>query len=761
MRLLRSSLRSALLPIVIGAQAIVLISCDAAQPVLVQRPTFSPSSEPSADVYDNGTRSIRLSVPDSSLAPGQSVQATAIPYNGQGAPTGTVVTWRASSSLVTVSSSGLITAGQSAGSVTVSATSGTYTKNMAITVGSSGPLAAQLTLSVNPTSVKIGQTAQVSGLVGYSTPPTTPAQISFTSQQPNIASVSSSGLLKGLAVGTVTILAQVDTIKRTISVAVLDSASGSTPVSQPPTSTTPVPGGATGGSYGNATAAELPRLSVSTSYPSMARQVRVPAGASLQSAINAAQPGDELLLAPGATYTGNFFLPNKGSSSSWIVIRTDASDAQIGNPGTRMTPTRARSANLARILTNTISSAIVTNLGASHYRITGVELGATSAVTNINAIVRFGEGSGYQNTVASIANNLILDRVWVHGSSTMHMNRCLLLNSATSAVVDSWLADCHSNNGESQAIVGWNGPGPYLIQNNHLEAGHEVVVFGGSTATITNQSPSDITLRGNHITRPTSWKGVWQVKNLLETKHVKRLLIEGNVFENNWVDAQAGFAILFKSENQNNDNPWTTSSDITVRYNKIRNTGNGFNLAANPSGMPAIPAQRIVITDNVLENIGQGIFTGSGHSLQLLGDLRDVVMRHNTITSAGAGGGFAVMLGSLPQVQRFVLHSNIMTRGGFGIKGGGTTEGTASLNYFAPGYTVSNNVIVGSGVQGPYPANTWFTSSFGNVGFANFSGGDFHLSGSSPYLGKGYDGREVGADIDQVNAQTSGAVVAP
>ena len=761
MRHLRSTLRSALTPILIGAQAIVLISCEPAKPLLVQRPTFSPSGEISADVYDNGTRSIKLSVPDSSLVKGQSVQATAIPYNGQHSPTGTAVRWSvAPTGIVTVSSTGLITAGQTTGSVTVSASSGTFTQRMAMTVsGSSGVLAAQLSLTANPTSIKIGQTSQVSALVMYPAgTKSSGSTVVFTSQQPNIATVSSTGLVKGLAVGTVTILAQADTAKRTISIAVLDSAGGTTPVTSP---TTPVPGGATGGSYGGATAAELPRLSVNTSYPSMSRQIHVPAGANLQSAINAAVPGDELLLAPGASYVGNFYLPKKASSSSWIVIRTDASDATIGSPGTRMTPSRAASANLAKIVTPTISSALITNLGASHYRITGVEIAATSAVRSMNAMVRFGEGSGYQNTVASIANNIILDRAYVHGSATMHLGRCLMLNSATSAVVDSWLGDCHSNQGDSQAIIGWNGPGPFLIQNNHLEAGHEVVAFGGGSSTIVNQSPSDITLRGNHITRPLSWKGVWQVKNLLETKHAVRVLIEGNVFENNWVDAQAGFAILFKSENQNNDNPWTTSSDITVRYNRIRNTGNAFNLAANPSGMPAIPAQRIVITDNVLENIGVGSFTGSGHSLQLLGDLRDVVMRHNTVTSAGAGGGFAVMLGSLPQVQRLVVHSNILMRGGFGIKGGGTTEGTVSLNHFAPGYLVTNNAIVGSNAQGAYPANTWWTTSLSGIGFANLSGGDYHLSGSSPYVGKGYDGREIGADIDQVNAQTAHAVVAP
>src|SRR3954465_13889753 len=145
MRHMRNSLRAVLIPILLGAQALVLVSCEPAQPLLVQRPTFSPDSSTAFDVFDNGTRSIKLSSPDSSLTIGQSVQATAIPYSGTGSPTGTVVTWAVSpANIVSVSSAGLI-AGLSAGTATVSATSGTYTKTMQISVasGSSGSIAVQ------------------------------------------------------------------------------------------------------------------------------------------------------------------------------------------------------------------------------------------------------------------------------------------------------------------------------------------------------------------------------------------------------------------------------------------------------------------------------------------------------------------------------------------------------------------------------------------------------------------------------------------
>ena len=509
----------------------------------------------------------------------------------------------------------------------------------------------------------------------------------------------------------------------------------------------------------DAIVAELPRETVDITYPTALREVHVAPGANLQAVLDDARPGDALLLPAGATYVGNFVLPDKGGSSEWIVIRTDANDALLGAPGTRMTPSAARAAGLASIVSPNASAAISTELGAGRYRLVGVEVSVREDVGDVNAIIRFGTAESAQRSTATIAHDLIIDRSWVHGAPTLEVRRCLLLNSASSAVVDSWFGECHSNVSDSQAIVGWNGPGPFLIQNNHLEAGHEVVVFGGGSATIENQSPSDITVRGNHITRPLAWKGVWQVKNLLETKHVRRLLVQGNVFENNWEDAQVGFAFVLKSENQNGDDPWTQSTDITIRYNRIRNTGNGFNLAANPSGMPAVPAARITITDNLLESINVGPYVGYGHTLQLLGDLSDIVVKHNTVTSADGLGAFTVMLGS-PSVRRLVVESNVLMRGNFGIKGGGTAEGVSSIERYAPGALVRENVIVGGGDPAAYPDGNYFSASLADVGFVNAAAGDYRMDPSS-FSPRGSDGSLVGADIDRVEQETRGAVIAP
>src|SRR5437867_6374244 len=65
---------------------------------------------------------------------------------------------------------------------------------------------------------------------------------------------------------------------------------------------------------------ELPRVYLNTTYTlPTGPTITVPAGGDFQGALNSAQPNSVIILTAGATYTGNFTLPNK-SAPGWIYI---------------------------------------------------------------------------------------------------------------------------------------------------------------------------------------------------------------------------------------------------------------------------------------------------------------------------------------------------------------------------------------------------------------------------------------------------------
>ncbi|HYP00547.1 MAG TPA: hypothetical protein VER76_10195, partial [Pyrinomonadaceae bacterium] len=68
--------------------------------------------------------------------------------------------------------------------------------------------------------------------------------------------------------------------------------------------------------------------------------INVPVHGDFQAALDAAQPGDEIVLAAGALYMGPFTLPYK-TGANWITIRTSTPDSLLPAPGTRITPAHA------------------------------------------------------------------------------------------------------------------------------------------------------------------------------------------------------------------------------------------------------------------------------------------------------------------------------------------------------------------------------------------------------------------------------------
>src|SRR5262249_61701902 len=169
-------------------------------------------------------------------------------------------------------------------------------------------------------------------------------------------------------------------------------------------------GGMMSASAQSGSAPETPRIYLNTDYtPPTGRTIAVAAGGDFQGALNQAQPGDVITLEAGATFTGNFTLPNKSESgqSEWIVIRSSTTDSNLPPPGTRISPSYSNV--LPKIASPNSEPAIRAVSGAHHFRFIGLEIGH-KAGSMIYAIVDF---DGGQTSLSQVPHDLIVARCYI------------------------------------------------------------------------------------------------------------------------------------------------------------------------------------------------------------------------------------------------------------------------------------------------------------------------------------------------------------
>jgi PKD repeat protein len=231
-----------------------------------------------------------------------------------------------------------------------------------------------------------------------------------------------------------------------------------------------------------------------------AATIYVAAGDNLQSALNAAQPGDTVVLQANAEFVGNFVLPVK-SGDAWITVRTSAVSG-LPADGYRIQPTDA--SLLPRLRSPNSEAALRTAPGAHHWVLRYLEFRANQG--GVGDLIQIGDGSSAQNTLAKVPHHIVLNHLYVHGDRYVGQKRCIALNAASVTISDSYIAECKGAGQDTQAIGGWNGPGPYTIENNYLEAAGENVMFGGADPSIQNLIADGITIRRNYFSRPMTWR---------------------------------------------------------------------------------------------------------------------------------------------------------------------------------------------------------------------------------------------------------------
>lgn len=484
------------------------------------------------------------------------------------------------------------------------------------------------------------------------------------------------------------------------------------------------------------------------------RLIDVAAGGNLQHALELARGGDVIQLQPGAVYRGPFVLPAKGNARE-IVIRTAASegtgDGQLPPPGNRVTP---RHRGALAVLEAAHDYVVTAEPGAGRYRLVGLEIRPARRTFAFNVVEL---GNGNERSIQELPHDIRIERSYVHGDPALGSRRGVALNGRAMAVVDSYLSDFKEDGADTQAICGWNGPGPFEIINNRLEGAGENIMFGGADPAIPDLVPSDIRIRRNHITKPLEWRRAargsdWAVKNLIELKNARRVLIEGNIIEHNWPDAQNGFAVLFTVRNQDGGAPWAVIEDVTFTNNIVRAVTSGINLLGRDDNHPSGMAQRIRIANNLFAGIGDPPFgegDGDGRFLQMLEESSDVIVEQNTILQTGH-----ITLLEGRGHRRFVFRNNIVRHNEFGIFGSGHAPGLDTIGRYLPGALIVGNLFIG-GDGSRYPRDNHFVRSIDDVGFVNPGSGDFSLQPASAARRRGAEGRDIGADLAIIVAATS------
>ena len=135
----------------------------------------------------------------------------------------------------------------------------------------------------------------------------------------------------------------------------------------------------------------------------------------------------------------------------------------------------------------------------------------------------------------------------------------------------------------------------------------------------------------------------WTVKNHLEFKSARRVLVDGNVMENSWVSGQTGYSVLLTVRTSQSGNI-AVVDDITISNNVLKNVVSGFQTNEQDGTCSATPGctnsgevKRIKIFNNLVlfhNPSGPGSTNGQIYfGVIFANNATDMVLQHNTFVS--------------------------------------------------------------------------------------------------------------------------------
>lgn len=414
---------------------------------------------------------------------------------------------------------------------------------------------------------------------------------------------------------------------------------------------------------------------------------------SFQHALDAADPGDTIVLDAGFRFERTFRV---GAKPNGPPIRVHGSrHDQLA--ARRITPADA---SLLPTITSGSGAPTFDGLGATRFTFDGLHVPMPR-----------GQDEAF---VFGDAESIVLDRILLLAEGDN--KRGVRGNGRGITLIRSHVANIWRVGQETQGFCAWDGAGPYAILNSYLDVAGINILFGGADSTSPDRVPSDIRIASNHLTKNRAeWYPVRRpigpgrvVKNLIELKAARNVHIHDNLLEHSWTDGQDGWAMLITPRNQYGKAPWSAVQHVTVERNYSRHTENFANIAGHDDeGGPSGQTADILLRKNVVET--------SGRFLQFSGEIDTLTVEANVVQQ---GYNIAtVYLGSflLPDgmtrlatfaARRLNFNRNVLRHNEYGIFGDGGYIATDALRRFVTEYECIENQLVDIPSWHRYPVTT-------------------------------------------------------
>lgn len=293
-----------------------------------------------------------------------------------------------------------------------------------------------------------------------------------------------------------------------------------------------------------------------------------------------------------------------------------------------------------------------------------------------------------------------LDRVRVLGDPAKGAKRGIAANgNGDVKILRSYVDDCFATypGSDSQAIFAADMFPGLVIEDNYLSAGSETILLGGMDSSSAERMPSDVTIRGNTITKNPAWQALAiGVKNTLEIKAGRRVTIEKNDISQSWGGhGQDGYAVMLTVRNQDGRAPWSTIEDVEIANNTVHHAAAAINVLGRDNNHPSGTLTRVTIHDNTFTDLDPVKYAGSRRLILIDGGPDALSLTHNTF--AGVNFTSAVYFtGKTLAITNLAIVDNTFPKTTYRIFGGNVSAPNTAAR-FDPVLNSAWKFYVGSG----------------------------------------------------------------